>query len=137
MNQHASSAVGASEIVFPLNFIGGQWCEGIDRRVFAVSNPVDQQLIVTVPDSGASDARAAVDAAHAAFAGWKATPARERAQALKRWHALILQQQDSLGELISQEQGKPLAEGRGEVLYAASGVVQTRVTLCPSFSAAS
>ncbi len=76
----------------------------------------------SVPDSTAADAQAAVDAAQATFAAWRATPAKERAQLLKRWNALILEHQQDLGRLISLEQGKPIAEGRGEVLYAASYV---------------
>ena len=63
-----------------------------------------------------------VDAAHAAFPAWRAVPAKQRAQILKRWNDLILAHQEDLGRLISREQGKPLAEGRGEVAYAASYV---------------
>ncbi len=105
-----------------LNHIAGRWQAAASGADFAVTNPADERLITRVPDSGAADARAAVDAAAAAFPAWRDTPARQRAQLLKRWHALILQHQDELGALISREQGKPLAEGRGEVLYAASYV---------------
>src|SRR5204863_5082013 len=87
-----------------------------------VSDPATDTVFAQVPDAGAADARAAADAAHAAFPAWRATPARARAQLLKRWHALIVAHQDDLGRLISREQGKPLAEGKGEVLYAASYV---------------
>jgi succinate-semialdehyde dehydrogenase/glutarate-semialdehyde dehydrogenase len=87
-----------------------------------VLDPADDSTITDVPDSGAAEARAALDAAHAAFEGWRGTPARDRAALLKRWHDLIVARQDELGALISREQGKPLAEGRGEVLYAASYV---------------
>ena len=104
------------------NFIGDTWQDAADGAVFDVVDPADLSRITRVADSGVADARAAVDAAHAAFPVWRATPARERAQLLKRWHALILAHQDDLGSLISREQGKPLAEGRGEVLYAASYV---------------
>src|SRR4051794_5196421 len=104
------------------NFIGARWCDAIDGRRLDVCDPATDAVFAQVPDSGADDARAAVDAAHAAFPAWRATPAKERAQLLKRWHALIVAHQDDLGRLISREQGKPLAEGRGEVLYAASYV---------------
>jgi succinate-semialdehyde dehydrogenase/glutarate-semialdehyde dehydrogenase len=104
------------------NFIAGAWCAASSGRQFAVNNPADDSLITHVPDSSALDARAAVDAAHAALSAWRATPAKQRAQALKRWNALILQHQEDLGRLISREQGKPIAEGRAEVAYAASYV---------------
>ena len=104
------------------NFIDAQWCDAAEGRMLAVSDPATDTVFAQVPDSGAADALAAVQAAHAAFPAWRARPAKERAQLLKRWHALILEHQEDLGRLISREQGKPLAEGKGEVLYAASYV---------------
>jgi succinate-semialdehyde dehydrogenase/glutarate-semialdehyde dehydrogenase len=104
------------------NFINARWRDAIEGRRLAVADPASDSVFAQVPDSGAADALAAVDAAHAAFPEWRAKPAKERAQLLKRWHALILEHQDDLGRLISREQGKPLAEGKGEVLYAASYV---------------
>jgi succinate-semialdehyde dehydrogenase/glutarate-semialdehyde dehydrogenase len=103
------------------NFIGG-WSEADEGRRFDVADPATDTVFASVPDSGASDARAALDAAHAAFASWRAVPAKQRAQILKRWNDLIVANQEDLGRLISREQGKPLAEGRGEVAYAASYV---------------
>ncbi|KQY81813.1 NAD-dependent succinate-semialdehyde dehydrogenase [Pelomonas sp. Root1444] len=100
----------------------GAWCDASDGRRFNVNDPATDVVFATVPDSGAADARAAVDAAHAAFATWRAVPAKQRALILKRWNDLILAHQEDLGRLISREQGKPLAEGRGEVAYAASYV---------------
>ena len=76
--------------------------------------------ITTVPDSGADEALAALDAAHSAFPAWRKVPAKQRAAIIKRWNDLVLAHQDDLGALISMEQGKPLAEGKGEVAYAAS-----------------
>ncbi len=104
------------------NYIAGRWCDAISGARFAVLNPADDQQITDVPDSSAGDALAAVEAAHAAFPVWRSTPAKQRAALLKRWNDLILAHQDELGELISREQGKPLAEGRAEVAYAASYV---------------
>jgi len=104
------------------NFIAGQWRDAADGGLLRVVNPADDSRITDVPDSTAADARAAVDAAQAAFAAWRATTAKHRAQLLKRWNDLIVAQQDELGRLVSLEQGKPFAEGRGEVLYAASYV---------------
>ncbi|HEU0201225.1 MAG TPA: NAD-dependent succinate-semialdehyde dehydrogenase [Burkholderiaceae bacterium] len=104
------------------NFIGGRWRGAADGRIFDVLDPADDRRVAQVADSTAADAIAAVDAASAALAAWKDTPARQRAQLIKRWHALILQHQEDLARLIAREQGKPLAEGRGEVLYAATYV---------------
>ena len=101
------------------NFIGGEWTVATGARL-DVTDPATGDTITQVPDSGAVEARAALDAAHAAFPAWKKVPARQRAQTIKRWNDLVLAHQDDLGRLISREQGKPLAEGKGEVAYAAS-----------------
>jgi succinate-semialdehyde dehydrogenase/glutarate-semialdehyde dehydrogenase len=100
----------------------GTWRDARSGRRFDVSDPATDAIFASVPDSGAEDARAAVDAAHAAFPAWSAVPAKQRASILKRWNDLIIAHQEDLGRLISREQGKPLAEGRGEVAYAASYV---------------
>ena len=102
------------------NFIGATWQGAHTGKLVDVIDPATGAVIAQVPDSGAADAAAAADAAHAAFHAWSTRPARDRAQILKRWHALLLQHQDDLGRLISLEQGKPLAEGRGEVAYGAA-----------------
>jgi len=98
----------------------GTWQDAAEGRWLDVSDPATNAVFARVPDSGPADARAAVDAAHAAFPAWRAVPAKQRAQILKRWNDLVLAHQEDLGRLISREQGKPLAEGRGEVAYAAS-----------------
>jgi succinate-semialdehyde dehydrogenase / glutarate-semialdehyde dehydrogenase len=103
------------------NFIG-RWCEAQQERRFDVADPATDTVFASAPDSGEDDARAALDAAHAAFPAWRSVPAKQRAQILKRWNDLIVAHQEDLGRLISREQGKPLAEGRGEVAYAASYV---------------
>lgn len=110
------------DLILSRNFIGGIWCDAAQAETLAVSNPADGTMVASVPDSTAHDAQAALEAAHGAVAAWRATPAKQRAQVLKRWHASILAHQDDLGRLISLEQGKPLAEGRAEVSYAASYV---------------
>jgi succinate-semialdehyde dehydrogenase/glutarate-semialdehyde dehydrogenase len=111
------------DLIRSQNFIAGRWCDAHEPgRLLEVTDPADDRLVARVPDSGAVDAHAAVEAAHAAFAAWRSTPAKERARLLKRWNDLIEAHQEDLGRLISREQGKPLAEGRGEVLYAASYV---------------
>jgi succinate-semialdehyde dehydrogenase/glutarate-semialdehyde dehydrogenase len=104
------------------NFIGGQWLPAQSGRRFPVTNPATGKLLVEVADSGAADARAATDAAARALPQWRARLPKERAAVLHRWHALIVEHQDALAALISLEQGKPLAEARGEVGYGASYV---------------
>ena len=104
------------------NYINGAWQHAQDNASYQVTNPADGSLIASVPDSSTDDARAAVDAAAAALPGWKARSARERAQLIKRWHALIVANTDDLAQTISSEQGKPLAEARSEVAYGASYV---------------
>ncbi|OWY34619.1 succinate-semialdehyde dehydrogenase (NADP(+)) [Herbaspirillum aquaticum] len=102
--------------------IGAEWRAAADGRVLEVTDPATGQVFATVPDGSAADARAAVDAAVAAFPAWRATPAKQRATIIKRWNDLLLAHQEDLGRLISREQGKPLAEAKGEVAYAASYV---------------
>ena len=100
------------------NFIAGAW-RGAEQ-VFEVSDPASGELVAEVPDSGPAQARQAADAACAAFPAWKAAPARQRAQILKRWHGLIMTHKDDLARLLSREQGKPVSESAGEIAYAAS-----------------
>lgn len=104
------------------NFIDGAWQPGRAGARYAVVNPADGLAFAEVPDSAEIDAIAAVDSAAGAFDGWRARSARDRAALLKRWHALILANREDLARLISREQGKPLAEARGEVNYGASYV---------------
>ncbi len=107
------------DLIRSANFIAGQWAAFVGPRL-DVTNPATGAVITSVPDSGASEALAALDAAHAAFPTWRKVPAKQRAAIIKRWNDLVLAHQDDLGALISLEQGKPLAEGKGEVAYAAS-----------------
>jgi len=86
---------------------------------FDVTDPATGQLLARVPDAGAADATAAVDAAAAAFPGWAATAPRQRSEALRRTFELMLEENESLAALISAENGKSLADARAEVTYAA------------------
>ncbi|WP_277182318.1 NAD-dependent succinate-semialdehyde dehydrogenase [Caballeronia sp. BR00000012568055] len=104
------------------NFIDGKWVAASSGKRFDVTDPATGKVIVQVADSGPADARAATDAAARALPAWRDTLAKDRAAVLHRWHALIVENADALGRLISLEQGKPLAEGRGEVMYGASYV---------------
>ncbi|MDL2353981.1 MAG: NAD-dependent succinate-semialdehyde dehydrogenase [Pseudomonadota bacterium] len=110
------------ELMCSENFIDGQWRAAVAGARYDVSDPASGAVFASVPDSGAADAADAANAAAAAFGPWRDRSARERAQLIKRWHALILANADDLARLISREQGKPLAEARGEVLYGASYV---------------
>ena len=100
-------------------FIDGVW---VGQPGFAVIDKATGEEITRVPDLGADDARAAVAAADAAFKPWAKRLAKERADIIKRWHALILDHADELALLLSKEQGKPVPEAKGEILYGASFV---------------
>jgi len=108
-----------TDLIRNANYIAGEWTAAAGPQL-DVTDPATGNVIARVPDSGATEARAALDAAHAAFPAWRKVPAKQRAQIIKRWNDLVLAHQDDLGKLISLEQGKPLAESKGEVAYAAS-----------------
>ncbi|WP_199101270.1 succinate-semialdehyde dehydrogenase [Aquitalea sp. ASV11] len=99
-------------------YINGQWLSGAQQ--FAVHNPASGALLARVADMGAAETSAAIAAAHAALPAWQKLTAKQRGVILQRWHALILQHQAGLADLISQEQGKPQAESLGEIAYGAS-----------------
>jgi succinate-semialdehyde dehydrogenase/glutarate-semialdehyde dehydrogenase len=103
-------------------FIGGQWLSAASGKTIAVSNPATQQNIGTVPSLDTQEVRNAVNSANAALAGWQAKTAKERANILRNWFNLMMQHQDDLAILMTAEQGKPLAEAKGEIAYAASFV---------------
>ncbi|MBP0632379.1 NAD-dependent succinate-semialdehyde dehydrogenase [Cupriavidus sp. AcVe19-1a] len=101
-------------------FIAGKWCDADSGASLAVTNPANGALIGTVPQMGAAEARRAIAAAQAAQAAWRHRTANERSAVLRTWYELMLASADDLALLMTSEQGKPLAEARGEVLYAAS-----------------
>ncbi|KND55485.1 Succinate-semialdehyde dehydrogenase [NADP+] [Candidatus Paraburkholderia kirkii] len=111
-----------SELIRSDNFIDGKWVTAASGKRFAVTDPATGKVIAQVADSGYADARAATDAAARAFPAWRDALPKDRAAVLHCWHALIVENADALGRLISLEQGKPFAEGRGEVMYGASYV---------------
>jgi succinate-semialdehyde dehydrogenase / glutarate-semialdehyde dehydrogenase len=102
------------------NLVDGKWVPAASGARFEVIDPGTDELVATVPDGGEHDARVAVDAASAAFPAWRARPADERAKALRRMSDLMLQRKDELAVLLTREQGKPFAEARTEIVYAAS-----------------
>ncbi len=101
-------------------FINGQWVAGSSR--FDVHDPATGLKLADVASLGASDAQAAIDAANTAWSGWKNRTAKERSIILRRWYDLLMAHQEDLATLMTSEQGKPLAETRGEVAYGASFV---------------
>ncbi len=101
-------------------YIDGQWLDAPDGSFQEVFNPATSELLGRVPNMGAEQARQVIAAANNAWPAWRALTAKERSQILKRWHALMLEHADALAEIITLEQGKPLAEAKGEILYAAS-----------------
>ena len=103
-----------------LALVGGEWRPAASGRTVDVDNPATGERIGSVPDCGAEDARAAIDAAAAAFPAWRARTAGDRAQILERWHALVLENVADLARIMTAEQGKPLAEAEGEIRYAAT-----------------
>jgi succinate-semialdehyde dehydrogenase / glutarate-semialdehyde dehydrogenase len=101
-------------------WIGGKWLDAASGATHAVVNPATREAIGTVPDMGATEARRAVEAAAQAFPAWAAHTAKERAAVLRRWYELMMANQEDLATLMTAEQGKPLAESKGEIAYAAA-----------------
>ena len=98
--------------------IGEEWLEG--EQWLPVTDPASGAVIGRVPDFGVAETRRAIDAANAALPSWSALTGKARAAILRRYYEAIMDQQDALAELLTAEQGKPLAEARGEIAYAAS-----------------
>jgi succinate-semialdehyde dehydrogenase/glutarate-semialdehyde dehydrogenase len=101
-------------------FIDGAWVGADSGATRKVNNPATGELVSTVPDAAAAETRRAIDAASHAFIGWRARSADERARVLRRWYELMIAHQEDLARLMTAEQGKPLTESRGEIVYAAS-----------------
>ncbi|HEA52369.1 NAD-dependent succinate-semialdehyde dehydrogenase [Marinobacter antarcticus] len=101
-------------------YINGKWVQAQSGKVFSVYNPANGESLATVPDMGAKDTALAIQAAEAAWPEWRARTAKERANVLRRWFDLVMHHQEDLARLMTAEQGKPLAEARGEVAYGAS-----------------
>ena len=100
------------------HYIGGEWYEG--ASTYPVLNPATGEVIAQVAKGGAAEATQAIAAAERAFPAWRSLTAKERSARVKRWGELMLEHRDALAALLTREQGKPLAEARGEVGYAAS-----------------
>ena len=101
-------------------YIDGKWMDADSGDTVEVTNPANGEVIATVPRMGADETRAAIDAANRAWPAWRALTAKERAIILRKWFNLVIENADDLALLMTSEQGKPLAEAKGEVVYGAS-----------------
>ena len=101
-------------------FVNGAWADADSGQTIKVNNPATGEVIGTVPKMGAAETRRAIEAADKALPAWRALTAKERSAKLRRWYELMLENQDDLARLMTIEQGKPLAEAKGEIAYAAS-----------------
>lgn len=101
------------------HYINGEWTETGDGKI-EVMNPATGDVVGTVPNGGEEEATAAIEAAAAAFPEWSKTTAYHRAELLMKWHDLLLEHKEEIGEILTKEMGKPLAEAIGEIEYSAS-----------------
>jgi succinate-semialdehyde dehydrogenase/glutarate-semialdehyde dehydrogenase len=100
--------------------LDGEWCDANDATTIAVRNPATGEQLGTVPHMGADETRRAIAAANAAWPAWRKKTAKERSTILRKWNDLMLENADDLALIMTAEQGKPLAESKGEITYAAS-----------------
>ena len=102
------------------SYLNGEWIDADSGKRFDVDNPADGAIVASVPDCGAAETKRAIAAADAALPAWRALTAKARAAILRKWYELILANADDLALILTTEQGKPLAEAKGEILYGAS-----------------
>jgi len=108
---------GMSSLVREQAYVNGSWGNAESGRSFDVHNPLNGKVLCSVPDMGESDVQKAIDAAHTAFQSWRDTTAKQRADALRKWYNLCVDNHEDLSKLLTAEQGKPLAEARVEINY--------------------
>ncbi len=113
-------ALSHPELLQTQAFINGHWQPAADGATLPVNNPATGDVVAEVAKVGAAETEAAIAAAEAAMPAWAATPAKARAQILRRWFDLMIEHQEDLAIIMTAEQGKPLAESRGEVAYGAA-----------------
>jgi succinate-semialdehyde dehydrogenase / glutarate-semialdehyde dehydrogenase len=109
-----------TDLLLHQGYIDGQWVDADSGATFPVINPATQETIAEVPRMGATETRRAIEAAERALPGWKGMLAKDRARIMRRWADLMMDHQEDLAALLTTEQGKPVAESRVEVAYAAS-----------------
>jgi succinate-semialdehyde dehydrogenase / glutarate-semialdehyde dehydrogenase len=101
-------------------YVDGQWVDADGKGTFEVKNPANGERVGTMPKFGRAETRRAIDVANAAWPAWRAKTGKERAALLRKWFDLIVANADDLALLMTMEQGKPLAESKGEIVYSAS-----------------
>ncbi|HEX2567805.1 MAG TPA: NAD-dependent succinate-semialdehyde dehydrogenase [Burkholderiales bacterium] len=101
-------------------YIDGQWLAADSGKTFPITNPANGARLAAVPEMGAAETRRAIEAAEKAWPAWRAKTAKERAAILRKWFDLMMAAQEDLAQILTAEQGKPLAEARGEIAYGAS-----------------
>ena len=101
-------------------FINGEWVDAASGQTIEVDNPAVGEVIATVPSLGADEVRGAIEAANAAWGPWRKLTGKQRCNIMRTWYDLIMANQEDLARIMTMEQGKPLAESRGEIAYAAS-----------------
>ncbi|HEY8190152.1 MAG TPA: NAD-dependent succinate-semialdehyde dehydrogenase [Micavibrio sp.] len=113
---------GYQDLLRDKGWIDGAWIGAGQSKIFTVTNPANGAIIGSVPDMGVKETEQAIAAAKAAFPAWRKLTAKERSKILRKWNDLILARADDLALLMTTEQGKPLTEAKGEVVYGASFV---------------
>ncbi|TXH34149.1 MAG: NADP-dependent succinate-semialdehyde dehydrogenase [Rhodospirillaceae bacterium] len=122
-------AVAKADVALPIKdkdlfrqqcYINGQWVDADSGKAIDVTNPATGEVLGTIPNMGAAETRRAIEAANAAWGAWRKKTAKERSVILRKWFNLMMENQDDLATIMTAEQGKPLAEAKGEVSYAAS-----------------
>ena len=101
-------------------FINGEWVDSCSAETFVVNNPANLEMVATVSKCGAEETKAAIAAAHHAFSTWSKLAPKKRSELIEVWGDLIVAHADDLAAILTAEQGKPLAEAKGEILYGAS-----------------
>ena len=101
-------------------YVNGDWIDADDGNTIDVTNPVDNSIIGTIPKLGSEETRRAIEGAEKAQRNWRQLTGKERSTILRNWYNLMMENQEDLAILMTIEQGKPLNESRGEILYAAS-----------------
>ncbi len=116
------SMLGRPDLLCDAAFVGGEWVQATSGKTFDVTNPARGDVIAQIPDLSRAEVAKAIDAAQKAQKPWAALPAKERSKVLRKWFDLMMENQEDLAIIMTSEQGKPLAEARGEVAYGASFV---------------
>ena len=101
-------------------YVSGEWVDADDSSTFEVKNPARGDVIATVPDMGLAETKRAIESARTSQKAWAAKTGKERSAILRKWNDLMVENADDLGIILTAEMGKPIPEGKGEILYGAS-----------------